>query len=58
MRSSRILLADAFINLPVGVFLAKCRRSIVELMGVPAEATFYPSILSAVLVEVGVALMI
>jgi hypothetical protein len=39
-------------------FLATFRRSIVELMRAPTEATFYLSILSAVLVEVGVALMI
>ena len=58
MRSSRILLSYAFINLPLVVLLATFPRSIVELLGATTEATFYLSILSAVPTKVGVALMI
>jgi len=49
MRSSKILLLDALINLVLGVLLATFPRSVVDLLGVPdADATFYPSILGAV----------
>lgn len=59
MRPSKILLVDALINLILGVLLATFPRSVVDLFGVPdTDATFYPSILGAVLVGVGLALVI
>jgi hypothetical protein len=59
MRRSGILLIDATINLILGVLLATFPRSVVEALGVPdTDATFYPSILGAVLIGIGVALVI
>jgi len=59
MRSSRILLADAAINLVMGALLATFPRTVVEALGVPdTDTTFYPSILGAVLIGIGVALVI
>ena len=56
---SRLLLVDAAINLALGALLVVFPRRIVELLGVPAAAgRFYPSILGAVLVGVGLALLI
>ena len=59
MRPSKILLVDSLINLILGGLLATFPKRIVELLGVPhADATFYPSILGAVLIGIGVALVI
>jgi hypothetical protein len=59
MRPSKILLVDAIINLVLGVLLATFPRSVVELLGVPdTDATFYPSILGAVLIGIALALLI
>ena len=59
MRPSKILLVDAIINLTLGVLLAIFPKSIVEVLGVPdTDATFYPSILGAVLIGIGIALLI
>ena len=59
MKSSKLLLVDAFINLILGVLLATFPRSVVEFLGVPHSNTkFYPSILGAVLIGIGVALVI
>ena len=59
MRPSKILLVDAAINLILGILLAIFPTSVVEALGVPAtDATFYPSILGAVLIGIGVALVI
>jgi len=56
MRFSRILLIDALINLILGVLLAVFPRNVVEVLGVPdTDATFYPSILGAVLIGIGMA---
>ena len=58
MRHSKILLVDALINLTLGVLLATFPRSVVEALGVPdTDATFYPSILGAVLFGIGLALL-
>jgi hypothetical protein len=35
MRSSKILILDAFINLVLGVLLTTFPRSVVDLLGVP-----------------------
>jgi len=59
MRPSKILLVDAVINLILGILLAIFPKSVVEALGVPTtDATFYPSILGAVLIGIGVALVI
>jgi len=59
MRPSKILLADAAINLILGILLAVFPKSVVEALGVPTtDATFYPSILGAVVIGIGVALLI
>lgn len=59
MKSSKILLVDALINLVLGVLLVTFPNRVVELLGVPrTDATFYPSILGAVLIGIAVALVI
>jgi hypothetical protein len=59
MKSSRLLLVDAFINLILGVLLAAFPKNVVDFLGVPESNTkFYPSILGAVLFGIGVALVI
>lgn len=59
MRSSKLLLADALINLILGILLATFPKTVVELLGVPdTDVTFYPSILGAVLIGIGAALVI
>jgi hypothetical protein len=59
MRPSKILMADAAINLILGILLAVFPKSVVEALGVPTtDATFYPSILGAVVIGIGVALLI
>ena len=59
MESSKLLLVDALINLILGILLATFPRSVVDLLGVPhSDARFYPSILGAVLIGIGVALVI
>jgi hypothetical protein len=58
MHSSKLLLVDALINLILGVLLATFPKTIVDFLGVPdTDATFYPSILGAVLIGIGVALV-
>jgi hypothetical protein len=59
MRPSNILLVGAVINLMLGILLAIFPKSVVEAPGVPTtDATFYPSILGAVLIGIGVALVV
>jgi hypothetical protein len=59
MKSSKLLLADAFINLILGILLATFPKSVVAFLGVPDSSTeFYPSILGAVLIGIAVALVI
>ena len=59
MKSSTLLLLDAAINLAVGILLVTFSKFVVDLLGVPdANVAFYPSILGAVLIGIGVALVI
>jgi hypothetical protein len=59
MKSSKLLLVDALINLTLGIFLAAFPKSVVVFLGVPESSTkFYPSILGAVLIGIAVALVI
>lgn len=59
MKSSKLLLVDALINLILGVLLATFPKSVVVFLGVPDSSTkFYPSILGAVLIGIALALVI
>jgi len=59
VRRSKLLLLDALVNIVLGLLLATFPDSVVRLLGVPATDTrFYPSILGAVLLGIGVALLI
>ena len=58
-RRSALLAWDAVINLVLGALLVAFPESVVSALGVPsADQAFYPSILGAVLVGVGIALLI
>ena len=57
MNRSHVLLADAAINLVLGVLLVVFPKPVVEALGVPAaDSKFYPSILGAVLIGIAIAL--
>ena len=59
MRTSKTLLVDAIINLFLGALLATFPERVVEIVGAPGTSVrFYPSILGAVLIGIGVALVI
>lgn len=60
MNTLRLLLfIDAVINLVLGCLLVTFPGSVVSALGVPgAESAFYPSILGAVLLGIGIALLI
>jgi hypothetical protein len=58
-KRSRVLLLDAFINVALGLMLATFPDAVVRFLGVPATDTrFYTSILGAVLLGIGLALVI
>jgi hypothetical protein len=58
-KHSKVLLLDAFINIALGLLLATFPNSVVRILGVPpTETRFYPSILGAVLLGIGLALLI
>jgi hypothetical protein len=53
------LLIDALINLLLGVLLLAFPCGLVELLGIPMTGqSFYPSILGAVLIGIGLALLL
>lgn len=59
MGRSKLLLMDSLINLVLGLLLATFPDSVVQLLCVPTTDTkFYPSILGAVLLGIGLALLI
>jgi len=60
MNTLRLLLfIDTVINLVLGCLLVTFPGSVVSALGVPgAESAFYPSILGAVLLGIGIALLI
>jgi len=54
-----LLIIDALVNLLLGVLLLLFPWGVAALLGLPAPGShFYPSILGAVLVGIGIALMI
>ena len=60
MNASRLLLfIDTVINLVLGCLLVTFPASVVSALGVPgSDSAFYPSILGAVLLGIGIALLI
>ena len=59
MGRSKMLLMDSLINVVLGLLLATFPDSVVRFLGVPKTDTkFYPSILGAVLLGIGLALLI
>jgi hypothetical protein len=54
-----LLLADSIINFLLGIILLAYSKPVIQLFGLPGtENRFYPTILGAVLVGIGIALMI
>jgi hypothetical protein len=59
MRRSQALAIDALVNLVLGVLLVFFPTRLVSALGIPdAESAFYPSVLGAVLVGIGIALLV
>ena len=59
MAVSALLTVDAVINLTLGLFLVVFPAGLMSALGLPgADVTFYPSILGAVLLGIGAALLI
>ena len=59
MARSTLLAIDAGANLLLGVLLVAFPAGLVEFLGIPsAESGFYPSVLGAVLIGIGIALII
>ncbi len=56
---AKVLLLDAFINVVLGLLLATFPTSLVQILGVPTTDTrFYTSVLGAILLGIGFALLI
>ena len=54
-----LLLADAVINLVLGVLLFTYPQSLVKALGLPAvRSAFFPSVLGGVLIGIGIALLL
>jgi hypothetical protein len=62
MRGRLLLVIDAVVNLALGVLLALAwpyGEQLTRLLGIPpAEPSFYPSVLGAVLLGIGIALLL
>jgi len=59
MKKKITLLIDAFINLILGILLLAYSPKLVSILGVPSSDNFfYPNILGAVLLGIGIALII
>ena len=59
MIADLLLLADALINLVIGAILAAFPARLIGALGLPAApSTFYPRILGAVLIGIGIALLL
>ena len=58
MIADLLLLADALVNLIIGAILAAFPARLISALGLPAsQSTFYPRILGAVLIGIGLALI-
>ena len=59
MIADLLLLADALVNLVIGAVLVAFPARLIGALGLPASpSTFYPRILGAVLIGVGLALLL
>jgi hypothetical protein len=59
MRGSTLLLIDAAVNLVVGAVLLIFPSGLVEALGIPEpDSRFYPALLGAILLGIGIALLI
>jgi hypothetical protein len=59
MRESLLLVIDAAINLVLGILLVTFPESVVNFLGVPVpESHFYASLLGAVFIGIGIALLV
>ena len=59
MTESRLIAVDAIVNLVLGLLLLTFPGVVVEFLGIPrAESAFYPSLLGAVLIGIGIALLL
>lgn len=59
VRSPRLLIVDAAIDLLLGSLLLVFPKNLVAFLGIPgAENAFYPAILGAVLFGIGIALLV
>lgn len=59
MNHSIILMVDAVINVILGILLITFHPKVIHILGVPeAQQIFYPTVLGAVLLGIGVALFI
>jgi hypothetical protein len=59
MNHRLILTADALVNIVLGILLLAFRPALAEFLGVPvAKQVFYPTLLGAVLLGVGLALLL
>lgn len=59
LKTQTLLLLDSGVNLLLGTLLLLFPASLVEFLGVPdTDLAFYPSILGAVLIGIGIALLI
>lgn len=59
MKRSHLLLIDSLINVLLGIVLLLFPKPAVEALGLPPiETAFYPNILGAVLIGIGIALLI
>ena len=57
MQKTNILLVDSVINFLVGVLLLIFPTGVIEFLGIPiARNAFYPGILGAILIGIGIAL--
>lgn len=58
-RRDLLLTVDGAVNLALGAALVGFPRDLIRLLGVPnAESAFYPSVLGAVLIGIGLALVL
>jgi hypothetical protein len=59
MKSKKVLLVDAIINLILGILLLAFSQPIINILGVPnTDQYFYPNILGSVLFGIGIALLV
>jgi len=59
LKRQQVLLLDSSINLVLGIILTSFPGELVRLLGIPPVAqSFYPSVLGAVLLGIGIALII